>query len=320
MVRSGIRALQKTQKQGLLSLISISGIKAGNINATDISFLIAPRLNAAGRLESAQDALNLLSTNDLNTAGLLAQKLNLQNRERQEITQKIQESALAKVLIQDSDSLILIASDPEYNPGVVGLAASRLTERFYRPSIIAHQSTSETRGSCRSIPEFNITEALDECASLLDRYGGHAAAAGFTIQNDRFEEFTQCIKDIAKRKLGSLELAPVIQADIEIQLADLKPSILDYLELVQPTGMGNRQVTFVSNDLKVIRSKPVGRDNSHLKFTVTDGKVIYDAIAFRLGHLADNLSERVNLLYTFEVNEFNGESRLQLNVRDIHTI
>ncbi len=154
-------------------------------------------------------------TRDVFEAGQLAQQLEIQNRERQQITREIQAHAEGMALAEDPEALILIAVHPEYNPGVVGLAASRLTDQFYRPAIVAQQGEEFTRGSCRSISEFHITQALDECAELLEHHGGHAAAAGFTIRNENLPEFIERLKSIAKQELEGLDLRPTLNADLD---------------------------------------------------------------------------------------------------------
>lgn len=317
LVRAGLNAIRSGARQGLHSLIGVSGIHASKIMASDIGFILGPRLNAAGRLESALDSLKLLTTISVAEAGMLAQQLDMQNRERQKITRTIQSQAEEIALAQDPDVYLLMAAHPEFNPGVIGLAASRLTDLYYRPAIVAFQGDEFTRGSCRSIPEFHITDALDECADLLEHHGGHAAAAGFTIRNERLPELVARLQEIARSQLSDQSLAPTLHADIEIQLSDLRPELLDELEKLQPTGYGNPQAVFVSRNLKVINQRTVGKDASHLKLVVTDGWVTFDAIAFRQGSWAGRLPKQIDLLYTFEKNEYNGYTSLQLNVRDI---
>lgn len=317
LVRRGIEIMRKPHRQGVMALIGVSGLKPNKIKARDIGFVLGPRLNAAGRLESALAALDLLTSTDVYRAAELAQQLDNQNRERQQITKLIQERAEELALRDDPDALLLFAADPEFNPGVVGLAASRLTEQYYRPAIIAYKGDEFTRASCRSIREFHITNALDQCADLLERHGGHAAAAGFTVTNENLPDLVDRLKSIVNKELSDLDLRPTLTADIEIPLSDLKPEILDYLEGLQPTGYGNPQAQFISRNLMVTRSRTVGRDNSHLKFTVTDGHITYDAIAFRQGHWYGLLPSRIDLLYTFEINEYFDRVSLQLNVRDI---
>jgi single-stranded-DNA-specific exonuclease len=317
LVRAGLGAMRWPQRQGLVSLMGAAGIHPSSVHAGDIAFALGPRLNAAGRLDSALAALNLLLTEDIFEAGRLAQQLDNQNRERQQIMHAIQERAELLALERDPEALLLIAVDPEFNPGVVGLAASRLTEQYYRPAIVAQRGEDYTRGSCRSIPEFHITQALDRCADLLEHHGGHAAAAGFTVRNDRLDELIDRLQATAVDQLANLDLRPTLLADMELPLSDLKPDILPDLERLQPTGYGNAQAVFVSRDLKVQRSRPVGKDNSHLKLSVTDGRITYDAIAFRQGYWHEQMPSFIDLMYHFEVNEFNGRSFLQLNVRDL---
>jgi single-stranded-DNA-specific exonuclease len=317
LVRAGLHAMHQPRRQGLVSLMGAAGINPSSVNAGDIGFALGPRLNAAGRLDSALAALQLLLTDDLFEAGHIAQQLDIQNRERQQIMHAIQERAELLALERDPNALLLIAVDADFNPGVVGLAASRLTDQYYRPAIVAQRGEDFTRGSCRSIPEFHITQALDGCADLLEHHGGHAAAAGFTVRNDRLEELIDRLQAIALEQLADLDLRPTLQADMELPLSALKPEILPDLNRLQPTGYGNPQPAFVSHDLKVLRSRTVGKDNSHLKLTVTDGRITYDAIAFRQGHWQGQMPPKIDLMYFFEVNEFNGRSYLQLNVRDL---
>jgi len=317
LVRSGMEFIRKPHRQGIMALIGVSGLTASRISTTDISYALAPRLNASGRLESALASLRLLTSQDIKEAGQLAQWLEIQNRDRQKITRDIQAKAELIILADDQIPLLLFAADSEFNPGVVGLAASRLTEQYYRPSIIANIGDKYTRASCRSIPEFHITQALDQCKDLLEHHGGHAAAAGFTVQNELLPMLVEKLRKIAAQQLMDKDLRPRIFAETEIPLSELKPDLLKYLEWLQPTGMGNPAPIFMSSGLKVTRQKAIGSDSSHLKLTVTDGNITYDAIAFRQGHWIAQLPPFIDLMYTFELNEFNGQVTLQLNVRDI---
>lgn len=317
LVRAGLREINQTRRQGLASLIGEAGLSPGRITAGDIGFVLGPRLNAAGRLDSALEALQLLTERSVEVTGRLAQKLSNQNRERQRIMQEIQERAEQIALAEDPGAVLLFAADANFNPGVVGLAASRLTEQYYRPAIVAQRGDEFTRGSCRSIPEFHITEALDQCADLLVHHGGHAAAAGFTVPNALLPELITRLQSIASLALGQLDLRPTLKADIDLPLCELKPDILRDLAYLQPTGIKNPSAVFVSRDLRVLNSRTVGKESAHLKLAVSDGRITYDAIAFRFGRLADQLPGRIDLMYTYEVNEYNGRSTLQLNVRDI---
>jgi single-stranded-DNA-specific exonuclease len=292
-------------------------LKYDKVSASDIGFVLGPRLNAAGRLDSALASLNLLLTEDVMEAGRLAQLLDGQNRERQQITRDMQTRATELALAEDPEALLLFAADPDFNPGVVGLAASRLTEAFYRPSIVAQKGEDFTRGSCRSIPEFHITEALDTCADLLEHHGGHKAAAGFTVRTERLPALIERLQCVAREQLTGLDLRPMLYADLELPLSELKPEILKYLDWLQPTGQANPQAVFVSRGLQVAHSRPVGRDGAHLKLSVTDGRITYDAIAFRQGHWHEAMPAQVDVMYNYEINEFNGNRYLQLNVIDL---
>jgi single-stranded-DNA-specific exonuclease len=288
------------------------------ISAGDIAFMLGPRLNAAGRLDSALAAFNLLLTTDSAEAARYAQQLNNQNTERQRITREIQARAEELAFSTIPDPILLFAADPDFNPGVVGLAASRLTDQYYRPAIVASQGEEFTRGSCRSIPEFHITEALDQCADLLHHYGGHAAAAGFTIATNLLPEFIDRLQQIATSQIGSLDLMPVLEIDAAVELTDLRADLLNDLGVLQPTGMGNRSALFFTRNALVKSQRAIGKDNAHMKLVLADAqRVSHDAIAFRLGHLAGSLPNRIDLVFAFERNDYNGQSYLQLNVRDI---
>jgi single-stranded-DNA-specific exonuclease len=317
LVRAGLEYLRRPHRQGIQSLIGVAGLQSRQITASEIGFVLGPRLNAAGRLESALAALDLLTCTSPETAGLLAQKLDVQTRDRQRIMQEIQVKAEQIALAEDPEALLLFACDEGFNPGVVGLAASRLTESYYRPAIVAFRGEQYTRASCRSISEFHITEALDLCADLLEHHGGHAAAAGFTVRNENLSLLLERLQSIASQQLAHLDLRPVLKADAEVPLSHLHPDLLPYLDALQPTGYGNSQAYFISRDIHVKNSRTVGRENNHLKLTVTDGWITFDAIGFNLGHWQGSMPARVDLLYAFERNEYNGRVSLQLKLRDL---
>jgi len=317
LVRKGLRVMRNAQRQGLVSLAAVAGVNIKEVTAMNIGFGLGPRLNAAGRLDSAIAALDLLMETDFMKTGEMAQALEIQNRERQTITREMQQQAEIIALADDPDALLLFAASPEFNPGVVGLAASRLADIYYRPAIVGEVDEETTRCSCRSIPEFHITEALDECADLLIRHGGHAAAAGFTVRNENVGILLKRLREIASEKLAGVDLRPVLVADLELGLESLSFEMLEHLNYLEPTGYGNPRPIFVSRNLRVKSSRTVGQDQSHLKLTLSDGEATLDAIAFRLGHLKPDLPPKIDLLFTFEVNEWNGRKSMQLNVKDI---
>jgi len=326
LVRKGLKKIRETKRQGLFSLANVSGLTLARTTVGNIGFMLGPRLNAAGRLESALAAYDLLTANDVKRAGELAQQLNNQNYQRQELTRKIQEEAEAIALADNPDAPLLFAVHPDFNSGVVGLAAARLSETYYRPAVVGQDLGETTRCSCRSIPEFHITRALDQCKDLLIRHGGHAAAAGFTVDNknllalkNRLINLAQAQHDQDVRSGKGKEWLPTLVADMEISLPELRPELLNTLNYLQPTGYGNPEVVFVTRDVRVTNARAVGSEGRHLKLVVTDGYFTYDAIGFRLGHLQPELALNVDLIYTFESNEYNGRSSLQLNLKDVKT-
>ncbi len=318
LVRRGLREIRRTKRQGLYSLAAAANMEIGSTTAGQIGFILGPRLNAAGRLESALQSLELLCTRDRFRAGQIAQELESQNRRRQELTRQTQEKAQALATMDDPDPILLFAAHEEFNAGVVGLAASRLAEIYYRPAIVAAKGSDETRGSCRSIPEFHITDALDRCADLLVRHGGHMAAAGFTVQNKNLPKLIIRLKSLAQEQLGAQDLRPRLLADMELGLSELDFDLLGEISKLQPTGYGNPDATFVSRGAKIKTSRVVGAEGRHLKLTLEDERgANLDAIGFRMGDLRESLPPRVDIIYALESNEYNGRTSLQLNLKDI---
>jgi len=294
---------------------------AQKTNAGNIGFTLGPRLNAAGRIDSALAAFELLTTQDYMKAGQLAQKLEVQNEHRQAMTQEIQAQAVEMAMGRDPAAPIIFAARPEFNEGVVGLAASRIVETFYRPAVIGHKNETYTVASCRSINEFNITAALDQCSDLLIRYGGHSAAAGFSVSNENWPILQERLLQIARDAFEGVELIPEIFIDREVLLENLEakyvPGILDDLALLEPTGRGNPDALFCSRKLQVKTARTVGADGAHLKLVLRAGKREYEAIAFRQGYWLKDMPATVDIAYTFEINEYMGNRTLQLRVRDI---
>lgn len=320
LVRGGIQAMGKLGRQGLYSLAQVSGVNLEKLNAGNIGFGLAPRLNAAGRLESAMAAFNLLTAQDVLTAGELAQQLDSQNSERREIMARIQEAVLQNISFAEEQPMIVFDASPDYNEGVVGLAASRITEALYRPSIIGHRGEDVVVASCRSIPEFNITRALDACTDLLVRYGGHSMAAGLTVANENLPELLRRLNSLAEQNLQGLELAPVLTIDHEIALESLPaaeiPRIFEMVNLLEPTGRGNPEALFCSRNLQVMQANTVG-NGQHLRLILRAGRVYYGAIAFRQGHWNGQLPDMVDIVFTFDINKYQGRESLQLNIKDI---
>ncbi len=319
LVHNGLKQMRQTTRQGLFSLAAAAEVPLAKANATHIGFSLGPRLNAAGRLREALAAYELLVTKDPQRAGRLAQELNIQNRERQALTRETQTKAEEIAMREDPSAYLLFAAHEDFNSGVIGLAASRLTESHYRPAVVAAKGEKETRGSCRSIPEFHITDALDQCKDLLVRHGGHAAAAGFTVKNENLPALVKRLKAIAKEQLESKDLRATLTADMEVSLKDMRGELyLNALRYLEPTGYGNPAPVFVARNVKVKYARVVGADGKHLKLTLEDETgYAHDAIGFKLGEWAKNIPPRVDVMFAYEPNEFNGRVTYQLNLKDI---
>lgn len=319
LVQLGLERLNRMERPGIAALCQEARLKPGEVNSTAIGYVLGPRINAAGRLAHAETAYHLLSTDDPAEAGELAQALGRLNRDRQELTRETYERIRQQVAESQGDDLLLFASAPGFVAGVVGLAAGRLVEEFYRPAVVVEVGDEISTGSCRSIPDFHIAQALDECEDLLDHYGGHAAAAGFSVKNAKLDELAVRLREIANDKLAGAELEPLLRIDAEVELGEMTWDLAKALSRLEPCGQKNPQPIFLSRNVHVRHWRAVGKEGRHLKLGLTDGRATWDAIAFRQGAWAGELPDRVDLAYHLEVNEWNGQRRLQLNVQDIRS-
>jgi single-stranded-DNA-specific exonuclease len=316
LVRRGLTLIRQGHRPGLQALIRVSGRDPQRISAGDIGFMLGPRLNAAGRIDSALQAYELLMTNSIEEAGSLAQKLDNQNSERQRLTKEAR--ALAEEKIGPVTNLNIISSfDAAYSSGIVGLVATNLVETYYRPAIVGSIEGEVTRASCRSITEFHITQALDQCADLLERHGGHAMAAGFTVRNENLSQLLDRLQMIADKELSGKELLKTVKADIEIPIEKVHEISMTTLERIQPTGMGNSDVVFVSRNVVIRNARTLGAEKKHLKFTCKAGDYLLDAVAWRQADWMPFLPGTFDLMYEIEENSYMGNRTMQLNIRDM---
>lgn len=320
LVKRGIKRLVISERPGVQALIQQAGARGRKIDAGTIGYFLGPRLNAAGRIEHARTAYKLLVTQYPGEADELAARLEATNRERQKMTDEMVTRARGMIAAQPPGELLLIAGSPDFPEGIIGLIASKLQEEAYRPAIaMSHDPVKKRmRGSARSIPEFNIVAALDECADLLVRHGGHAAAAGFTVENDNFDALYARLRAIAVRELGAIELTPTLSVDAEASLGEMSWQLLEHLDKFAPYGYGNREPLFLTRGALVRHARIVGTD--HLALTLTDGTVVWDAIAFRQKDLFSqlvNLPKPIDLVYCLTSKTWQGEPRLQVEVKDL---
>ena len=318
LVQRGLAQLNEPRRPGVQALMADAGLRRGDVDATAIGFRLGPRINAAGRIDNAMLAYQLLTCRDLLETKDLASKLGQLNQRRQELTRHTVAAAEALVQADDPEARLYLAASKDFEPGIVGLAASRLTETYYRPSIVVELGAEHSRASCRSIPEFHITKALDECAGLLVRHGGHAAAAGFTVETAKLDALHQRLKAIAAERLAYVELRPSLDIDVQIPLEEVNWATRELLGQIEPCGMDNPQPVLVSPNVAISDKRPIGGEGRHLKLTLRDRRgQAWDAVYFRGGGLLDELPGRVDVAYTLEINEWNHRKRLQLNIQDL---
>ena len=318
LTRAGLDRLRSTPRPGLRALMQVAGIQPSSLRATGIGYGVAPRLNAAGRLDSAEAAYQLLMAEDSVQAAALAESLDRSNRDRRLATSQLVE--LARSLgTQSQEAHLIFAAHPDFREGLAGLVAARLVEERSRPVVIAHLGESEVRGSARSIPGFHITRALDECAELLTRHGGHAAAAGFTVPRERLGELGDRLQAIARRELAGLDLTPAIEIDARLSPGDITMRSVEFVESLEPCGSGNEAPLFSAHGLRVRSARTVGADGKHLKLTLgSDGSAgAWEAIGFGMGSLAQGLPARVDAAFRLERNTWGGYESLQMNLVDL---
>jgi single-stranded-DNA-specific exonuclease len=319
LVRHGLQMLNAAKRPGLRALLDVARVQPGSINAQTIGFAIGPRINAAGRLDSAMTAYELLTSSDEYAVIKLATELQSLNARRQELTRAAQAKIREQLeRIDQSESPLIMAGDKGFLPGIVGLVAGRLTEEFYRPSVVMEYGDSESRASCRSIPEFDITRALDQCADLLVRHGGHAQAAGFTIRNENIPAFTDRLHEIVRQGLDGQQLQPTLHIDAEVDTGELSLRLAEELTQLEPTGALNTPPVFVSKRLRVQEVRTVGRGDEHLKLRLMRPNAPpIDAIGFNLGERARDLTAYVDVAYQLDINEYNNLRTAQLQIQDV---
>ncbi|MGB0386923.1 MAG: single-stranded-DNA-specific exonuclease RecJ [Ardenticatenaceae bacterium] len=319
LVWRGLNQLRHTERPGLLALMASAGIKPPAVSAESIAFFLGPRINATGRIDHAIQAYYLLRARDMLKAGQLADELELKNRERQKMTKQSIEHAHTK--LPDPTAPLLMVSDPSCPHGIVGLVAGRLLEEFYRPTIVLSEEEEFSRASCRSIPEFHITRALEQVSDMLERFGGHAAAAGFTVRTKKIPELNEALLAIAAEQLNggikSGELRPRLVADAMLPLAEVNDRLVDALEKLAPFGEANREPIWMCHNVKVQDARQVGRNKTHLQLTLMDKNARrWRAIAFRLGNRYKGLPREIDIAFSVKRSEWQGRQRLELQVSD----
>lgn len=313
LVKFGLPKLTKTKRVGLKAMLKDS--KIDNVGVYEVGYIIAPRINAMGRLASATDALRFLCTRDIKKAGDLNKMLNDTNIERQKIVDDVVTRTMKEVKVEDK----IIVIDGEYHEGVIGLASGKVTERFYKPSIVLSLGEKISKASARSISGFNIIEAIKETGLILEG-GGHPMAAGFSIETTKISEFRIKINSIADSKLTQELLERKIKIDLIINFESINKDLVNKLKEFEPTGQGNYSPVFLSEKVKIVESRPVGSEGKHIKLKLFQDGVTFDAIYFGGASNAEGIKsgELINIVYSIEENIWNNKTSIQLKIKDLN--
>lgn len=321
LVANGLKRFQNTSRIGLVKLLIESGINSESIDTYHLGFILGPRLNAAGRLGHALDAVRLLTTKSVKLAEELAKKLSDLNAERQKLTQSMLEEARNKIMEIEKNEKLYFAWGENWHKGVVGLVAGKLTEEFNRPVIIGSKEGDEITASARSISSFNITSFISESSDILVRFGGHAQAAGLTVHQEKIELFKKRIQDRARENISDSDIEGEYLVDAPIELSDINWEMMEWLEKFKPYGFGNRAPVFVLEKIPIAAIDFIGRQKEHLRIAFINketGEYI-SCIGFYMAKDFPNLKigDTISALFSLEVNEWNGEKRIQLRLKDI---
>ncbi len=318
LVAYGLEAIRRTERPGLRALMAVAGVRPERVGTGTIGFILGPRLNAAGRLSHARIAYHLLLAESQEEAATLARELDTLNRERQEIMAQTLEQARRQVLSLPDEHRVIFLASPDFPTGVIGLVAGKLLEEFYRPTLLVELGEGESRGSARSIPDFHITQALEHCADLLTRYGGHRVAAGFSLPRENLPALAERLLFLAASQLDEYALTPRLNIEAEVSLSDLNWDLFRLIEQMSPFGVENPQPLFLCRRVQVRSARPVGSEGEHLRLTLSDGRTTRGAVGFRLGSRIEECppGSLLDLVCSLESDTWNGEERLELRIRD----
>ena len=320
-VKEGLAMLTREKRVGIAALKEVAGIWGKDVNGGIVGFVLAPRINAAGRLYKAEAAVRLLTTRDYEEAKSIAIYLDKTNQERQKIEIKIREEIRAKILKEidlDREKVIVMGSR-DWHQGVIGIVASKIVDEFYRPCVlISLQEDGSGKGSARSIPRFNIFKGLETCSDLLDRFGGHKYAAGLSIKETNIPLLRERLSAVIAERMEKEDLIPRITLDAEIDLEEINFPLLKEMALLPPYGMANPEPVIVTRGLRIMEPKIVGKD--HLKIKLKKGRAYLDGIGFSMGSAYNDIVKsggEVDAAYTPELNLWNGTYGVQLKLKDL---
>ena len=315
IAKLGLKLVEVTKNVGLKALLEASGYK--KVDSFTVSFGLAPRINACGRMGKEKEALNLFLTQDENEAKEIALRLNEYNKERQDIEKNIYEDAVNKIEKSETNKQVLVLGSENWHHGVIGIVASKITDLYFKPSILICFEEDEGKGSGRSIPGFDLYESLTNCSENLEKFGGHSMAVGVTLKKENFEKFKEEFEKYAQNS-NICDIIPIIKIDEEITLEDINIKAVEELNMLEPFGEANKMPLFMYKNLKInsIRTLSEGK---HIKLTLKDNNFYIDSIGFNLGHFAEEyqIGDKVDIVGSLEINRFNGRESVQINLKDI---
>ena len=315
LVKEGLRELNNSSRVGIQEMGKLAGLKPGELDAEDISWVLGPRLNAAGRMDNASTSYQLLTTQSPEEARLLALELERRNAERQKLTKEVLSRAREK-LAAKLHLPVLIDGDESYSIGVIGLVAGKLANEFYKPAIIINLGPESCQGSCRSIAEFDIVSALAECHDLLTAFGGHPLAAGFTVTRQNLAQLEERITGLAMDQLGRLDLRPELVIDAELPLSTFSGETFNLIQKLSPFGRGNPQPTFLTRQVEVTECRNFGNQGEWLRLKLKQGNVTWQAVDFESQRKQEEIPSHIDIVYNLGKSHWNGEEVLSLNLLD----
>jgi single-stranded-DNA-specific exonuclease len=315
LVREGLKALNNSSRVGIQEMVKLAGLKLGQLDAGHISWVLAPRLNAAGRMDNASTSYQLLTTESTEKARLLALELEKRNEERQRLTSEVLNRAKEK-LTGKLHLPVLIEADESYSIGVIGLVASKLADEFYKPAIIINIGSESCQGSCRSIAEFDVASALAECHDLLTAFGGHPLAAGFTVPRQNLARLEQRLVRLAGDQLSHLELRPELVIDAELPLTVFSGETFNLIQNLSPFGARNPKPTFLTRGAEVVECRNFGNQGDWLRLKLKQGNVTWQAVDFGSHKKPEGVPSRIDIVYKLEKKYWSGEEVLSLNLLD----
>lgn len=319
IVYYGLAAMAATQRPGLIALMESAGVDLQKVSSSDVAFRMAPRINAGGRLALASRGVQLLTTRRMDTAREIAEELNQDNIRRRELEIEIFQQAdeMTRQQIDFMNERAIVVCGEGWNPGVIGLAASRLVEKYKWPTILLSRDGDICVGSARSIPGVNIHEAMSTCRDLFIRFGGHAQAAGLTIQAKNVPEFKRRLSEAIREQAAPEAFIPTEEYDLELELSEMTEAFVDAFSAMQPTGFGNPAPVFCVRGVHTTDVRTIGKDGAHLRMRLAQGSDMRSAIGFRMGDRAANLPEVIEAIITLSINVWQDKRSVQCELRQM---